>query len=289
MTTGVLDPRTDMLIDMTQPVNLLHPLNRRRMSWWLALPGTTGGPRFMDIMSPGPNGNHGLFGISMNPVTDWLGASRLGGWAALDYDFGDSIDVSNFNHDVTTGEWTAVVWVLLRTIPAPDFDGVLGMNAFDPGLNYNMPVTGDWGAFWDGSSFNTGVVLDTNEWLHLVWTRQKDTLSCYRDSILDGAFDVSGKAMTNGTFHIGGRDSGGDLDGLLDDVSFYRRGFTSGEVSRLYQLSRQRYPGMLNRLPPISSGMIAAASLLPSNLPVYGQRRAAIGDPPVYGATIVRS
>jgi len=139
----------------------------------------------------------------------------------LDFDgANDRVGVPSFNHGITTGAFTASAWVILDVLPSAGYDGVLGMNQFDPGFNYNMPTTGNWGLYFDGSDYNSGVTLSTDQWYYLVWTRESNTLYFYRDGGLDDSVTVSG-TMADGDFYIGVREGlGGDTDGRIDEARF---------------------------------------------------------------------
>jgi len=317
MTTGVLDPRTDMLIDMIQPVNLLHPLNRGLIAWYKALPGNMGARRFMDIANPGPNGFHGV--LNMDPVTGWIGSDRLGGLGSLLFDgVSDHVETGEGTGsplEMGFQDWTVTAWFkgtdgtlsgILTTWGGSGADGKYSLVIGESGGTPNKLDFGINRASTDAADRRIAEsVTDVNdgEWHMGGGTRLGVDMAVFVDGEQEGtavqAFLYNVLMQNLATFNIGrGFDEGWDFTGQIDDVRVSNRGLSPTEMRWLYNLSFQDYPGMLNRLPPISSGMIAAALPIPpippippveGILPEYGQGRAAIGDPPVYGATIVKS
>lgn len=261
MTIGLLDPRTDVPVDMVNPVNRLHPLNRGLVSWWLALPGTMGGSRFMDIMSPGPNGNHGVL-TNMNPVSDWIGSSRLNGWGALDFNVSDnSIDAGDIDLDNTS--FTVTAWVKTVDLAADQRTIIAkrSTNAQNRGIVFRIELDGSL-SFWTfaASSRKTTAanLITINNYINVavVFNSLDNGGKLYVDGMLkpnsqaDGALD---DVVSSGNpFLIGRRIENSPFDpfsGEMDDVRLYRRVLSDNEVAWYHQLSQQEYPGMLNRLP----------------------------------------
>lgn len=255
MTIGLLDPQNDALVDMVQPVNLLHPLNRGLVGWWIALPGTMGSSRFMDIVSPGPNGNHGTL-TNMNPATDWVGGPP-GLWSALDFEGGD--DHVLLGDVPATGDRTFAFSAMKRDWGASNVllyfvnSGSENVDYFSVGgLAGNTNLLASGGNTPDASKESSSLV--DNRRYHFVVTKSTAQVE---DIYVDGIQDTQ-----SGTNQWGGNTAraaiGASLifgvpavpwDGQCSSVQVYNRILTANEAAFLSRLSRQGYPGMLNRLP----------------------------------------
>jgi len=277
--TSLLDYRADKPVDMIQPVNKLHPLNRGLVSWWLALPGTMGGARLMDIVNPGPNGNHGTL-TNMNPQTDWVGSNRLGSWGALDFD--GSNDYVNVPHRADLNirtDITLAAWVNINTLGA--FDTFLNKGDLGGAGNVtygfqkkNTDVFTFFHTIGDTGQFTNSITtLDADTWYHLVATVDAaDECRLYLDGVEDVNGNVGSRPSNTTILTVGARDLGATQNwpGLIDDVRINNRALSANEVAWLYQLSQQGYPGLLNRIGPfwLVGGAAVAQTVTPSPIAV---------------------
>lgn len=260
MTIGLLD------INMVQPVNLLHPLNRGLVVWYLALAQNTGGAEVMDIMSPGPNGLHGTLqsGV-MNPVTDWVATNRPGGIRALTFDRAanvDNVQVLGTNSgtsrvDFGTGDLACTAWVKVGT--SLGYICAKG-NSFGAQSGFRVGVTG--GAFilaaiGDGAqvSEESGIAPVADEWQFVGVSFDRDAnFTFFVNQQIEVGADISaisGSINVAVSLFLGALQAGFavSLDGDFDDLRLYNRTISHGEFLRLYGLSQKGYPGLLNRLP----------------------------------------
>jgi hypothetical protein len=98
------------------------------------------------------------------------------------------------------------------------------------------------GASWqfggtDGNTreINSGIVLNTDQWYHLVGTYDGNTAKIYIDGIEEGSISTSATINMPNSWTIGSWDGGGNVhDGDLDDVRLYNRALTASEISQLY-------------------------------------------------------
>lgn len=76
---GLASTKRTGLIDMVQPINRQSSFARGLVSAYVALPGLMTGPRFIDLMNPGTNGNHG----TLTNAPTWSGLAPPGGWGSI--------------------------------------------------------------------------------------------------------------------------------------------------------------------------------------------------------------
>lgn len=272
MATGLLDPRVDALINMIQPVNLLHHLNRGLVSWWLVLSGTTGSSRLMDIVSPGPDGLHGVLD---GPL--WVPGISLGSWGALDFDGSD--DFVNLGPNIYEPNDSQQLSVFVRVKVAETTNHHTVIGGFEglsttPGWyfywNKDQPALVHQGAGGAGggafiSDLFTPSTTEPETW-GVSLDQSASTATFYRNGVAIGT-DAGGRLGTPGVadFYIGARNNNGTADllfqGAIDSVHIWNRFLSGDEHAQLEQLSRQRYPGMLNRVatPRATAAAIAAA------------------------------
>lgn len=246
-------------INWLGPVNWLHPLNRGLIAWWLVVPGLTGGPTWIDLVRPS-NGNHGVL-TNMDLSAVWSGDSPPGGWASLDFDGSDdyvdagndvSLDVAEFTicagfkADSYTGTANRNNWIVGKDVS--------GARSYDFGVrNVNQDILLDCQI--NGSTpFGRGSTILTVDGLwHLGLVSYDGADLLYQ---LDGVDDGGGATstdpdVTTTNVRIGAREFIGNTeewDGHLDSVRVWNRGLTSEEGAQYHLLSKQGYPGLLNRI-----------------------------------------
>lgn len=91
--------------------------------------------------------------------------------------------------------------------------------------------------------FETGVVLSTYEWTHLVATYDGQTITVYRNGVNVGQHAAQGELRYNETAHgdlgIGNQSARNRAyHGLLDDVRLYNRALSPTEVDARFQFTR---------------------------------------------------
>jgi len=252
---GLLSTNATVPVNMIQPVNLLHPLNRGLRAWWMALPGTQGGSRLMDITSPGPNGNHGT--LTNMTSDDWVGSNRPGGWGALDFDGSDdevalpSIQTVLNSGTTYGGPFSLSLWAKANVAPGLRY-GVLSDGASNGNGGYFVIYEGGEARFsingWNANIASLAITeVESN---HIVCTWDGTTLSIYVNSIKGtDATDTTDFSTTEGNHFIGNAFGNREFDGQIDDVHIWDRFLLPAEVIQLFQLSQLGYPGMLHRIP----------------------------------------
>jgi hypothetical protein len=234
----------DAAVNLLDPADRMHPLNRGLVAWWLALPGLMGGPRWRDLIGT----NDGV--LTNGPV--WKPTTRPGGWGCLSFDGTDDrvqVPTAPALAQVGTGDFYISFWLFVRSAPsqydtiASTYGGgggytIISFRIFsntlnillNTGLYLDAPVTVTVGA-WEWWLFG-------RDGSNLVASRNGETPA----TVGGGSGDVS----TNYGWTIGNESGGvfGDRvpDMLLDDVRVGTTRPTTAFMRSLYDLSRRGYP-----------------------------------------------
>jgi hypothetical protein len=238
-------------VDTRNPVNRSHPLNRGRVAWWLALPAITGGNKFYDLMGLNPGTLANMTGAS---ASGWHGTTRAGGWGHLLFDgVDDYVDAGNpaaFNlSNFTISAWinTPGGSVSGGTHQTPSIVRKEGSYALVV-LNTNNLITGNFA----GANAVSSSTIPINTWFHAVGTFDGNTAAVYINGVVAGtASNTTSTPITTSNFRISSSPSFGDefFIGSMDDVALWNRALSVAEVLAYYNLSRQGYTGVLNRVP----------------------------------------
>ncbi len=232
------------LTQPTQQVNWASPLNQGLVSWWLALPGRTGGGTWFDLCGR----NHGTL-TGMDPATDWVGSARRGGYGALDCDA--SNDTVLFTSPVSGLPLTIIGWfrttssanttVAMVSSSSGSYTG-LGVNAFAVLSYTNSAAAGNVNTTSTGT-FSSGV------WTMgaAVW-ESGGNRAAYRDGANKGTSSSAlSPSLTDGC--IGSfRNSSSYFNGQLDCIRVYNRALSDAEIFALYLEDMLGNPTTLNRI-----------------------------------------
>lgn len=239
-------------------------LNDGLVSWWLARGPWIGGGTWFDLCKR----NNGTL-TNMDPTTDWVGSSRIGGRYHLDFD--GSNDWVNCGTNAAlvqlTGEMTVCAWIRPATGGSGNASAV---GAFSSGsanawrLGFNT-ATNKFNAFWGGGSIGVSTsTLTLDAWSHAGWTRSGSagswSLALYKNGIQDNTASTATNPTNSTTATIGATDSAGTpFLGMIDDVRVYSRALSTGDFAQLYSDSLAGYPQTLNRIER-RMGYVAAAA-----------------------------
>ena len=112
---------------------------------------------------------------------------------------------------------------------------------------------------------NAATTSNNGLWHHGAGTWDGTNMTVYVDGVKSNsiAFSVAPAYNVSNAVSIGsilqpGR--GAYYNGSCDEVSIYSRALSASEILQKYNLSRQGYPGLLNRVPMTMWGTTAAAS-----------------------------
>lgn len=249
-----------LILDSTCPVNWQHPLNRGLAAWFLAgVQGRTGGAKWYDLVR-----NHQGVLTDMDPKTDWIGSKRLGSFGAIDLDgTNDRVLLPDAVSVRGQAAATVSVWYKPDATPAANaavyYESTANAGANRFGL-FHLQTTGVIRAQMRDTDAGTtflaadSVALTTGQWHHLVMTvdASSERLVLYRGGV-ERALDTTAKnGFTTGLpadpISVGAYITSTFVDGQVDDVRVWHRALSAQEVRAYYDLSRQGYPGLLNRI-----------------------------------------
>lgn len=239
-------------INLANPVNWSHPLNRGRVGWWIGLPPRDGGLGYYDLCGL----NHG----TLNGGLAWGGTSRPGGYSELRGDgTAKYVDCGNGPAIGVTSNMSFACSVKLNATGTFVF---AGKDASSGGRAWDLDTTGSGARFYvNGGSngiANGGTSLLANTWYRLVGTYRNNggvngTLTVYINGIGDGGATTGDTSVPTATaaLRLGSRSYSGFeqyVNGSYDDFTLWNRELTAAEVAADYELSRTGYPGVLNRV-----------------------------------------
>lgn len=255
-------------VNLITPVNWQHPLNRGLEAWYLVMPGNNGGSKWVDITKHGHDGTL----TNMDTAKAWKGASRPGGWGALDFDGTSYIEVTSAkilpNTIGSISFWanpdtvgTAVgAFVSINDGTA---DNRVSVYLGASGTKFLVFVKGGGvGAnVWEEN--DPGSIL-SNSKMQLI-TLTFDTVADDYNVYIDGSLKTADSTANAGNpaginqVNIGSFwDASVNYDGLLDDIRIWSRALPASEIKSLYNDSRAGYLNTLNwikrRLPVTAAG-----------------------------------
>lgn len=227
-------------INLGQPINRSHPLNRGLNCWHMSLPGRTGGNRILDLV----NKNHGTL---TNGPTWQSGAGRPGSFGSIGFDgSNDYIGFSqlSFSTDVTVSCW--VTWSsLARHCLFQNGNAAFSLGGSGTSIFWGFNVL--------STLLSTSFTPTLDQWYHFVATQS--ATSPYPAVIYkDGLQLTSGNTsafVADGSVHYWGNYSftSGFHAGKMDDMRVWDRVLSADEVAALRFDSLTGYQQTLNRLP----------------------------------------
>jgi len=258
-------PQPGIAVDVCQPLNMAHPLNRGIVAKWLILPNGqwSRGTKLYDLVSRG----HSNIGTLTNGPT-WAGSrGRPGGWGSLGFDgTDDRADLPNcstfLRATAAASSATLTAWIRSTAASASDnrilsftrdggntecailaFRSTTKISAFA-----RDAATGLIQVDSSGSGYNDGA------WHHIAWSIGPPNATLYVDGVPAGTSSSVGAAATFnwGAFpaRIGANAVGTAVffGGNLDDVSIYSRALSATEILALCRESSAGYPECLRWL-----------------------------------------
>lgn len=252
------------------PVNRECRLNDSLTSWWLALPGLTGGQTFYDICGL----RHGTLNVSGS--SGWHSSTRPGALAqAMNLDgFTTYVDTPSQAQMPITG-FTMSAWGFNTTSTQGTILGQINSSPSNAAFYFRIYGAGGGSGYTSGGSFvgaSTPITPSTVAWHHFtaVFIPSIGLFRNYVDGVVNGSTTIGSSPpdAESSSCRIGrlGQFNGQFWPGLLDDIAIRRRALTDSEVWSLYDDSRSGHPDTLNRdvplyaLPPATQTQYAASA-----------------------------
>lgn len=237
------------MIDLRDPVNRKHPLNKGRVAWWLTLPGRYGGKTWYDLIGL----NHGTLTGMGNSTNGWRPSARQGGSGHMLF-AGTGTSVA-FPAAATGATFTIMAW----QATAGD-SNLLGHSSLNQQFRIGHGGSNVLSIFDGGvETISSTLAVARGQWSFVCVTQNATTISFYENGKL-----ISTSAATSSITYnqIGAFQSGGVIPatGPIDDVSIYSRALSAAEVLSYYNLSRRGYPGILNQKAVTGFGTIPVAT-----------------------------
>lgn len=241
------------LVDLQQPVNKNHPLNRGRVAWWLALPNRASGPTWYDLMGQSSLALTGM-GSGSN---GWRGPKRPGGFASVLADgsagyLAGSSNLTGFGNG--TASYTASCWLYLTSTNGT-YTRLLandqpGENAWYLGLAPSGGTATAYRVQGGAGDFITGTNVAAGSVTLLTTTYDGTTLRLYQNGVQTASAASSRSiSISTATFQVFKPNGFAVyINGQIDDVGLWNRALTAAEVYYLYSVSQRGYDGMLNRI-----------------------------------------
>jgi hypothetical protein len=233
-------------VDLRNPVDGSHWLNRGRIAWWLSLPNQYGGRLVYDILG----NHHGTLGTDSTGNPSWRSSTRPGGFSGALMLPGSGAKVTGTVTIPASGFTIAGWYYTASTLAQAVFAlGSTGANDQAIHMRTNGATAALFGMFNDDLNVT---VPSTIGWHRFTVTLATSlTQSLFWDGKLAGSRTSTSGYVGNSNFFFGrnGWDPSNYLVGQIDDVAVWNRQLSATEIKADYDLSRMGYPGVIRRLP----------------------------------------
>jgi hypothetical protein len=256
------------------PVNWSAPTARGLIAWWRAVPGTTGGTRFYDLL--------GREAMTLVNTTTRVSTERLGGAGHIPFNGTNAYGESPSSPRFFPAIQTLMLW-FKRTATGGTTQTLIGTT---PGGHRQLYVKAS-GALAYAVEFSTGFfsgdftgpTLAIGPWYHVTMLiSPTGGFIVYVNCRVQQAFGADGstfvavtKAVTIGAESSGTQDY---LTGAIDDVRIYNRAVPQGELCTIVSEAQRGDPVLLR--PPLVALGLASVGIAPSGIrgnffPFFGQ------------------
>ena len=234
-----------------EPARRSHPLNRDRLAWWLALPGKSGGQQWLDVMGLSPATLISVGGATVQ----WVASSRPGGTGAIDFSGNRYCDVGSSSAFALSRSFAVAAWVRPTTIGPTMAVICRGSGGFL--LRVDGVGKLDWLCASVADIVGGSTPLIAATWAHVAATVDgTGNVRLFVNGKLDGSA-TSTQTYAGPGLQIGAENGNSGWVGQMDDVSFWGRQLSDGEVGQLYTESARGYPAALRGT---REGFMAAAA-----------------------------
>lgn len=179
------------------------------------------------------SGSGGFNATSVATAEPTVSSAAFAGLNAASFNGSNQrLQTSSVSHGIGTGDFTWTAWVKPASLSI--YKCFVANGGFSPGL-YGQLSTATWGGYWSGD-LSSGAGLSTGTWYHLAMRRSGGTLTLWRNGAQVATFSV-GTSMSDAVLTIGDNGAGGGwINGLIGEVSVWRRALTDQEIADDYSL-----------------------------------------------------
>lgn len=236
-------------LDLNQPINWAHPLNRGRLAWWLAMPGRYGAPTWWDLAA-------GLAANFTNTASGfgWNTFTNPGGAGSIKFTGATAFLSAGSALTIQPTAISAAAWVYASALSGTR--AIVGRNPGSTGATegWLLDANGTTVRFicsngTTGATASKTSGMATGSWYRLVGTFDNTTVRLYINGVQAATASLSGNlsASTSTALEIGQAVGiSGIWNGYLNDVSIWNRALSAAEVSQDFYLSQEWYPDILN-------------------------------------------
>lgn len=249
-------------VNVLCPINWSHPLNDKRLAWWLSIPNWDGGTQFRDLCGP----YHGAFTSMANANNGWRDTNSRPGQLAKSVLLDGSAGYMAVGNPAVLRlqkPFSLAGW--FRT-PRNQSDMAVLMHttAYNSAASqYGLAVQSSGAIDCERASggqliSSSGVVL-ANTWMRGLVVYGTTATTIFVNAVQVATGTAVGTLSYSGSLQLGTYVAGGGrFPGHLDDITIWGRALSVQDVADDFRLSRAGYPGVLNRLDVpflVSSGL----------------------------------
>lgn len=242
------------VVNLQNPINWNHPLNKDLVAWYLTIPEISKGNTWFNLIS-----NFRLNNGTLTNGPVWQGKSeRPGGFGSLFFDGSNDSVVVASNSSIPSGsaKRTICCWANQITRAAGSNSGIVQINTSSGQtflLQTSLVGTTIY-LFTDGVntgnniSLSGGEIPSLNEWNNIIFSFDgSSSWQYYLNGILVKNGTFSNAINTGGTdLRIGNRMGMNSYHGLIDDIRIYSKVLSASESCFLYNESKSGYKNVLN-------------------------------------------
>jgi hypothetical protein len=244
-------------------VNRDHPLNRGRIAWWLQAPGTAnGGGRLVDLC--------GRYHGTLTNMTSASWKSTQQGEPGLNFVGASSQYVTFSSLTSLNFAGGSLAWWLYPTLAFNDgaTHGWFGPSSGGDNPSFQKFSTGNLFCGWTGGRVTVAASAANytqNTWQRYMFTWVSGgTHTLYRNGVSLGTATGGTVSAANVAMMMGRCvPSSGFFTGGIRDQSIWSRTLSAAEVLSDYNLSRQGYPGVLNRRSLLTRAVLGTPTFVP--------------------------
>lgn len=236
-------------IYLPDPVNRDHPANRGRVALWSVVPNLDGGRYFYDLM--------GLNHAALSGGYSWTPSGVRFNQAAQ----GKGLVGTQSQLSLATA-FSVSAWITIASPGTPSFPAIISK-----GTNYTIQTFNNTRRslrYYNLiSTYDDTYVIPYDTLTHVGVTCDNTNVRFFVNGVNTSTTAATMGATNSNNVYIGwfdGGNAGHNWDGLIDKLTVFNRAISAQEMFAEYNLSRQGYPGVLNRWKPSITTFLGTAA-----------------------------